>query len=402
MIDIDNKANCCGCGACVSACPQNALVMEPDEDGFLYPFLNELCCLHCDNCSRVCTYQKKEPRGSIKETYAAITVGVDRSRSASGGAFAGLAKTILEEGGVVFGSSLSFHRDKIKISHVLIDGIEELGKLQGSKYVQSEIGDSYAKAKERLKQGQIVLFSGTPCQIAGLYGYLGKEYENLFTVDLVCHGVPSEQMFLDYIRSEESKAGGKIIDFQFRDKSQGWKLYGSRTIRKNSGELQIKYFEPEESSFYQLFLNGYTYRKNCYSCPYAGGNRMGDLTLGDFWGIEIVQPELLQENGGPLDEKTGISCLIANNEKGKKLLQMSSDIIVFSSTYEKAQRYNGQLREPSRLKPERETVLRLYRSGYENIEKWYRRRLIKIRAFRGIRKAVPVPVKKAIKNVLKR
>ena len=129
---------------------------------------------------------------------------------------------------------------------------------------------------------------------------------------------------------------------------------------------------------------------------------MGDLTLGDFWGIEIVQPELLQENGGPLDEKTGISCLIVNNEKGKKLLQMSSDIIVFSSTYEKAQRYNGQLREPSRLKPERETVLRLYRSGYENIEKWYRRRLIKIRAFRGIRKVVPVPVKKAIKNVLKR
>ena len=400
MIELGNKTNCCGCGACVTACPENALRFEPDENGFLYPSVNELLCIHCGLCSRVCAYQKKTARGSEKITYAADASGIKREYSASGGVFAGLAKSFLDSGGVVFGSVLKYVDGHLRIGHQSISQSEDLLLLQGSKYVQSAINQTYAEARDVLIQGKKVLFSGTPCQIAGLYGFLAKEYANLYTIDIVCHGVPSEQLFLDYIRHEEKKLNGKIVDFCFRDKSQGWKLHGKMTVVNRTGEAKALYFEPEESSYYQLFLNGYTYRENCYSCPYAGENRMGDLTLGDFWGIEIVQPELLKGNGGPLDEKEGISCLIVNTEKGQNLLRQSQNIRVLDSTFEKAQRYNGQLRSPSQLKPERETVLALYRAGYEKVEKWYKRRLAVVKARRSIRKAIPRPVKKVLRRML--
>lgn len=402
MIELANKTNCCGCGACVLACPKKALTLQPDEDGFLYPVLDEALCIHCDRCSKVCTYQNQEPRGSIQETYAAYAEGIDRSLSASGGVFAGLAKAVLARRGSVFGSTLTSAEEGLSVHHISIQTEEELPKLQGSKYVQSSIGKTYREAKSLLDQGISVLFSGTPCQIAGLYGFLGKDYDNLYTVDIVCHGVPSGKMFQDYLKFEETKRKGKIVDYRFRDKSQGWKLFGKMTIEDRSGTRQDVLFEPEESSFYQLFLNGYTYRENCYSCPYAGSHRSGDLTIGDFWGIEVVQPELLKENGGPLDESKGISCVIVNTEKGRKLLTDTSEIQLFASTFENARKYNGQLREPSKIKPERESVLNLYKKSYNDLEKWYRRRLAGIRFRRSIRKAVPKGIKRVVKSLLKR
>ena len=402
MIELGNKANCCGCGACVSVCPKQALTLCEDEDGFVYPVLDESLCIHCDCCSRVCAYQKKEPRGSQKETYAAAAEGIDISLSASGGIFAGLAKAVLDEGGVAFGSSLYCEAENLTIRHISINSPDDLPKLQGSKYVQSSIGETYKETKELLDCGRKVLFSGTPCQIAGLYGFLGKDYEGLYTVDIVCHGVPNVKMFQDYLKHEELKKGGRIVDFRFRDKSQGWKLYGKMTVEESGGNRRDIRFEPEESSFYQMFLNGYTYRENCYSCPYAGEHRTADLTIGDFWGIEVVQPELLKENGGTLDEARGISCVIINTDKGREFLTSVPGLQLFPSTFEKAQKYNGQLREPSKQKPEREKVLNLYKKSYNSLEKWYRRRLSGIRLRRGIRNAVPGFVKKGLKRILKR
>lgn len=190
-----------------------------------------------------------------------------------------------------------------------------------------------------------------------------------------------------------------MVDFHFRDKSQGWKLYGSMTLDNG----RTVYFEPEESSYYQMFLNSYTYRENCYTCPYASDHRPGDITIGDYWCIELVHPELLAENGGPLDHEKGVSCMIVNNDHGQALLgTYGGGILRWPSTYEKASKYNHQLIGPSQLKPERETVLSLSRENYEKVEAWYRRRLIPIRINRAVRAMIPRSIKDIVKAALGR
>jgi coenzyme F420-reducing hydrogenase beta subunit len=261
------------------------------------------------------------------------------------------------------------------------------------------MGDTYLDVRRRLELGQVVLFSGTPCQAAGLRGFLRKDYENLFVIDIICHGVPSGKLFRDYIAYEESERGGKITSFRFRDKSQGWRLHGAMTLDNR----ETVYFEPEDSSYYQMFLNSYTYRENCYACPYACDHRPGDITIGDYWCVELVHPELLSENGGPLDHESGTSCLIINNENGRRLLEeYGAGITRWPSLYEKAAKYNRQLTAPSARKAEREKVLTLSRQGYKNVEKWYRSRLRVIRLKRSIRAAVPRCVKDVIKSLLGR
>ena len=399
---FEEKKNCCGCGACVQVCPKKAITFQKDEDGFLYPAIAEDRCVHCRLCEKVCRYREERPVPEKQRVYAAAADIIDRCISASGGVFAGIAAGFMERGGIVFGSAMESNGGSLCVRHIGIKRKEDLFKLQGSKYVQSAVGDCFQQVKELLNKGESVLFSGTPCQVDGLYGFLQKDYPRLFTIDIVCHGVPSEQMFQDYLAYTEGKRGIKITDFRFRDKSLGWKLFGRMTTVNALGKELMEFFEPEESSFYQLFLNGFTYRENCYSCPYAGKTRPGDLSIGDFWGIEIVQPELLRGNGGPLDEALGISCLIINTDKGERLLEKTPGLSLYESSFERASRYNGQLREPSRLKPEREIALGLYREGYEQLEKWYRRRLFVIRTKRAIRRAVPKPVKRAIKKMIGR
>ena len=396
------KKNCCACGACVQICPKHAISFEPDESGFLYPIVDETRCVHCGLCEKVCSFRRDLSQPRRLAVYAAAAENIDRAQSASGGVFAGLAAKVIESGGVVFGSAMQYDGNQITVRHRAVHTLEDLIHLQGSKYVQSAIGDCYCSAREMLEKGDTVLFSGTPCQIAGLHTFLRKDYANLYTVDIVCHGVPSEKIFQDYLAFEEHKIGKRIEDFRFRDKSRGWKLFGRMSTADEQGRVSEVFFEPEESSYYQLFLNGYTYRENCYLCPYAGGYRPGDLTIGDFWGIEVVQPELLKQNGGPLDEEKGVSCLIVNTDRGMRLLKSVPEIRLYDSSFEKAKRYNGQLREPSKLKPERETALALYREGYERLEKWYRRRLAIVRIKRGVRRAIPKWVKRGVRKLMGR
>lgn len=399
---FEEKKNCCACGACVQICPKQAISFEPDESWFLYPAVDEKRCVHCGLCEKVCCFRKELPQPTRLAVYAAAAENIEREHSASGGVFAGLAAKVIDGGGVVFGSAMQYDGNQITVRHRAARTREELIRLQGSKYVQSAIGDCYRSARDSLEKGETVLFSGTPCQIAGLYSFLRKDYSKLYTIDIVCHGVPSEKFFQDYLTFEEQKTGKKVTDFRFRDKSKGWKLFGKMTAVDGQNKQSERFFEPEESSYYQLFLNGYTYRENCYSCPYAGGYRPGDLTIGDFWGIEVVQPELLKQNGGPLDEEKGISCLIVNTDRGMMLLKSAPEIRLYESSFEKAKKYNGQLREPSKLKPEREIALALYREGYDRLEKWYRRRLLAVRIKRGIRRAVPKWVKRGVRKLIGR
>lgn len=394
-----NKNRCCACGACAAICPKGAITLQPDEDGVNYPRVNEEKCIHCDLCDKVCAYQNQMPPLSLKEVYAAVSRDTNVEKSASGGLFASFAQAVLAQNGAVYGCALEYENGRLWPRHICVTDPKERYRLQGSKYVQSDLGNCYRDAEQRLKQGQVVLFSGTPCQVAGLKGFLRQEYSNLYTIDIVCHGVPSTKLFHEYISFEEKKLGAAVVDFRFRDKSQGWKLYGSMTLDNG----RTVYFEPEESSYYQMFLNSYTYRENCYTCPYASDHRPGDITIGDYWCIELVHPELLAENGGPLDHEKGVSCMIVNNDHGQALLgTYGGGILRWPSTYEKASKYNHQLIGPSQLKPERETVLSLSRENYEKVEAWYRRRLIPIRINRAVRAMIPRSIKDIVKAALGR
>lgn len=401
---FENKRACSACSACLAVCPKQAIRMQPDENGFLYPQIDEARCVGCGLCERVCAYQHGPKRASDKETYAAAAQDADLVRSASGGVFASLAQAVLAQGGVVYGCAMEREDGRLVVRHVAVTALQELPRLKGSKYVQSEIGTIYRDVQEQLNAGKTVLFSGTPCQAAGLRGFLRKAYDNLFVVDIVCHGVPSLQFFRDYLRLTEEKCGGRIVDFRFRDKSAGWKLHGCMTIETADGHAKSVCFEPEESSYYQMFLNSYTYRENCYSCPYAGENRPGDVTIGDFWCIDLVHPEVLAQQGGRFDEQKGVSCLIINSARGRELLaRYGQGIAREPSSYEQAARYNAQLTRPSVLKEERAQVLALYREGgYARVETWYQKRLKRIRFVRRLRAAVPRWAKDGIKSLLKR
>ena len=316
---LNDIKNCCGCGACVNACPADAVVLRPDKSGFLYPKVDTAKCIECRKCIEACNYKKQPLYASKEKTYAAVTQNTDVSQSSSGGVFSSLAFNILKDGGAVYGCTMNRTDEVFDPHHVRIDRVENLHLLQGSKYIQSEIGTIFRMVGEDLKNEKTVLFSGTPCQVDSLYGYLGKDWPNLYTVDTICHGVPNAEFFNRYINYTESAKDAVITDYVFRDKSEGWKLFGRMDLQKVN-ESQRVYFEPEKSSYYQLFLNGYTYRENCYHCPFACRNRPGSITIGDYWNIDLAHSELNDDSSSKLDWKHGVSALIINTEKGVELM----------------------------------------------------------------------------------
>ncbi|WP_279155102.1 Coenzyme F420 hydrogenase/dehydrogenase, beta subunit C-terminal domain [Thomasclavelia cocleata] len=398
------KKNCCGCGACYQSCPQNAILMVEDEKGGEYPEIDYEKCIGCGLCVKTCNYQSLNKYNSLKETYAAYSKSTNLKESASGGIFSSFAKSVLEDDGIVYGAAMFYKNNKLEVQHIEITVIEDLIKLKGSKYVQSSCNQVYPKIKKQLEQGKIILFSGTPCQVDGLYGYLKKEYKTLYTIEVICHGVPSQKLFNDYIAHIESKRKIKIIDFKFREKSKGWKLFGMLKYIDGNGNINCDYFEPEESSYYQMFLNSYTYRENCYSCPYASKNRVANITIGDYWCIDLVHPQYLKENGGMIDEHAGVSTMIINNVHGKLFFnEYGKNIALFESTYKDACRYNKQLIHPSILPSLRSKVFSMYEdAGYIKVEKWYKRRLLTIKIKRKLISMIPKRIKDFMKKFLKK
>lgn len=313
MIRLTKKANCCGCGACAQSCPKNCISMEPDSEGFLYPKVDETQCVNCGLCEKVCPILFKQKPDSIKvAAYAAYTSNSElREKSSSGGFFSLLAQEILNRGGTVAGAA--FDAD-FSVRHILVENDAELDRLRGSKYVQSRMEDTYVQIRDLLKQGRPVLFTGVACQIAGLKAFLGREYENLYTVDVLCHGVPSPKVWAHYRREQAQIHGTTLEEVSFRDKRKGWRHY-SMALNFAEG---VEYCRPgAEDTYLRVFLRDLCLRPSCHSCRFKDFPRLSDLTIGDAWGIERHMPDL--------DDDHGTSVVLVNSEKGMGLWNAVAD-----------------------------------------------------------------------------
>lgn len=311
MIVIEDKTACCGCWACVQRCPRKCISMREDEEGFSYPVVDASDCIACGLCEKVCpVLNRNAERVPIRSYLARNPDEPIRLQSSSGGLFSLLAESTIEAGGVVFGARCD---DRGEVIHDFTETNEGVSAFRGSKYVQSRIGDSFENAERFLKAGRKVLFTGTPCQIAGLKNYLQREYDNLLTVDFVCHGVPSPAVWRAYLkelrscRLKREKRRAEESDFaignvSFRDKNQGWKNYSLRI----SFSLRSSTAEPCEFSYVvnrrkDPYLRGFGenlfLRPSCHHCPVRNFSSRSDMTIADAWGLSTMYPQLDDDKG---------------------------------------------------------------------------------------------------------
>ena len=398
---FQNKTDCCGCSACYNVCPRKAISMQEDEYGYVYPVIDQDKCVGCGLCRKVCHYQAdKELRTPIKAYAAAGKKEEFLKKAASGGMFSLVADKILEEGGVVFGAAMEYHNNTLIPKHIAVESKEELFKLQGSKYVQSFIGNTYAEAKKYLADGRKVLFSGTPCQIEGLKGYLGREYENLYTIDIICHGVPNAKWFQDYIKVFETKLQGSIYSYNFRDKSRGQGMNARIEYYDKNGKAKVIYRDGHLTSFFHLFLKMNIYRDNCYHCPYARKERTADITIGEYWGIYEEHADEMKHS--TMSNSKGISCVLLNSDKALKIFeQLMPQMDYFESTVDKIAKHNMQLREPTQYTDDRFKLFDLYKNaGYEGIEKYFQKSIRFKRYFYQLRSMAPKGLKRKLKQMI--
>ena len=384
-----DKSKCYSCHSCVLSCPKNAIRMQETSEGFLYPDVNAEC-VHCGICIHACP-ALTPPAIDVfeKECYCAYLLDSEkRMQSTSGGVFSGLAEKIILDGGIVFGAA---YDTDLNVSQIAVDNLNDLQKLKGSKYVESYTGDSFKQVKLFLDKGRSVLYSGTPCMIAGLKTFLGKTYENLITVDIICHGVPSRKLFRKYLEWLEKKYRGKIIYYGFRDKDVGGWSCGGKAKTKTKTKTIAGSCDP----YYASFLRGETYRESCYTCPFANTQRIGDITLGDFWGVERFYPEI--------DRTKGVSCVIVNSCKGQAFFDSVKEKMYKQKTLLKDICVdNTNLNHPTVKSSIRSyiyiginelTPIRFFEKiKYENS--------ILIQVRRGILKLFPKSFKQAVKSVL--
>lgn len=322
MPNLADRDQCCGCASCANKCAKGAISMQPNEEGFLYPVINTEICVDCGLCENACPALSKSSNEKNEFKARAYTVQHKddkiRYQSTSGGAFTAFAEEIIRKGGVVFGALMT---DNLKVVHATISSIDDLARFRNSKYVQSKIGNSYKEAKSYLTKGTLVCFSGTPCQINGLYKFLGKDYENLIAVDVVCKSVPSPLIFDKYIDFKK-KQEGTISDVVFRDKKRGFLYCTMAHYASHADRLEAKdqYRRGSESDeWLRLFLSGKISRRSCTICQFQSKDRVGDITLGDIWETGISS----------LDDNKGTTLVHVWTSKGQALMDSIKENIRF-------------------------------------------------------------------------
>lgn len=310
MIQIVDKAKCTGCHACLNICPRSCIEMKEDEQGFKYPEVDSVNCVDCGMCEQVCHMTKSDITSQPTEAYGAKNKDLEeRMNSSSGGIFALMAKWILDRGGSVYGAA--FNKD-YEVEHIRVTDKKDLKKLQTSKYVQSIIGKTYSEVRDDLLADKYVLFTGTPCQIAGLKVFLRKDFDKLFCQDIMCHGVPSPKLWKKYLNELNA---GVIKRISFRDKAEGWADF--HVVIEGQKRSVSDVFN--KNTYMRAFLADASLRPSCYNCHYKNLEYAGDFCLGDFWGIEEFCPEI--------NDNKGVSLLLINTSKGKELLDKVRDNI---------------------------------------------------------------------------
>ena len=362
----DKLKECCGCAACQQICPMNCITMEADEEGFIYPKIDESICIRCNKCENICPiYHPDSPKGRT-ETYVGYSINEPvRKSSSSGGIFSLIAEYVLGQNGVVFGAAFD---EEFMVHHICIQSEEELCKLRGRKYVQSRLGNTYTEAGNYLKENRLVLFSGTACQIAGLKKFLGKEYDNLLTIDVLCHGVPSPKIWKLYLEDQEKKYDSSISSIQFRNKKFGWKKFAVNMQFKNGQEYSVPFFKDK---FMNMFLSNIDLRPSCHHCHFKEFPRVSDVTIGDSWGIESYMPEM--------DDDKGTSVISVYTGKGKKVLnEIQKNLIVKKTELDKALPISADSRKSVPEHPNRKKYWTALQAGksLDEIHKYVKKNII--------------------------
>ena len=316
MIDIKEKSNCCGCEACVSICPQKCISMKEDDEGFRYPVVDKEKCIDCGLCENTCPILKKcENKHLLNKSEFLAAYNKDDyilKNSSSGGIFWIIAQYFFEHKGIVYGV---IQENTYSVKFIRATNVTEAEKIRGSKYLQAKINNIYIKVKNDLEKDKLVLFSGTPCQIAALYKFLKKDYSNLFTIDVVCHGVPSNKVYKKYIDYVEKTKKHKVTNIKWRDKKDG--KWGPNKITLYFDDGTTRTTISRENPFQVGFLENLYLRPSCYTCKYAALPRIADISLADFWGYD---KEFLEKNNNK-----GISIVIISTIKGKDLINKLND-----------------------------------------------------------------------------
>ena len=382
---LASHERCTGCAACANVCDRNAITMRRDSEGFPFPAVDTQRCIRCGRCTAVCPILHPMEERPAPAVYAAwVPDSAVRRDSTSGGAFSALAECVLDDGGAVFGAALDGRQ---RVRHTLCLNKKELWRLRGSKYAQSEIGDTFRLVREALKT-RTVLFSGTPCQVDGLYRFLGGRPDNLITCDIVCHGVPSPGVWEAMAQSMRDRSGSDLRAVRFRNKVAGWKDSHFTAVYENGLVDSRPLYETEYGRAFgrALFL-----RRSCYHCPYANiRRRPGDFTLGDFWGLDAY----------PQEADRGISLLTVNTRRGSYVFDRL-ELIVRPATVEQAVKGNPRLVSPTPPQPQRDAFFSAYAlEPFENVRKRFL--TLPPAPLRILRKAIPSGVENALRALLRR
>lgn len=342
MILITDKSLCCGCSACVQKCPKQCISLKEDNEGFLYPIVNTDTCVDCGICEKVCPVLNPENTREPLQVLAAINKDEEiRMESSSGGIFTLLAEPIIREGGVVFGARFD---EDWQVTLDYTETIDGLSAFRGSKYVQARTGDTYRQCEQFLKEGRKVLYTGSPCQIAGLNHYLRKEYENLITCDFVCHGVPSPKVWRMYLKEVIEGANRAITDIKFRNKDNGWKSFNFKLTYDENNKKTVLSSCHRDNLYMRAFLKDMILRPSCHNCKAKQGRSKSDITIADFWGIDKCHPEI--------DDDKGVGLVFINSDKGNLTLNFSQ-IDFIQAKYDDASPYNKGLKPSMPKHPNR-------------------------------------------------